>query len=147
MSNPGHETEEQQMEFLRTNQVKKSDSRGFQLKYIPFGIVSSSLTILLYLTVGGCNLLTDKVYLAVAYAIGVIALSFAYGNVAKWCRQQKKMNGSPLFFSLFYNNAFYVFLLVFCASILFPGLKPAYGLILTQILSVGLPAWLSSLQI
>lgn len=147
MSNPGHETEEMQMEYLRASQVKKSDSGAFQLKYIPFGLVSSLLTILLYLTVGGCNLLTDKIYLGVAYGIGVIALTFAYGNVAKWCRQQKKMAGSPLFFSLFYNNAFYVFLLTFCSSILFPGLKPAYGLILTQIISVGLPAWLSSLQI
>lgn len=135
------------MEFLRTSQVKKADTRGFQLKYIPFGLVSACLTILLYLTVGGCNLLADKIYLAVSYAIGVVCLTIAYSNVAKWCRMQKKMNGSPLFFSLFYNNAFYIFLLVFCASVLFPGLKPAYGLVLTQIISVGIPAWFSTLQI
>ncbi|EAX99143.1 hypothetical protein TVAG_115470 [Trichomonas vaginalis G3] len=141
------QTEDQQYEYLKSQQVKKADSGSFQVVYIPFGLIFSGLTILLYLLIGGCTIEADKIYLAVSYGIGAVLLTIAYSNVAKWCHAQKKMNGSPLFFSLAYNNAFFVFLLIFCATVLFPGLKPAYGLVLTQTIAVAIPAWLSTLQV
>ena len=142
------ENEEQEYEFLRKEQPKQnSHKKSFNILYLPFGLITSLLSVVLFLTVGGADLEKDKIYFGISYALGAIALTMAYTNVNKWCHAQKAMNGNPLFFSLFYNNAFYVFSLILCSSIIFSGLKPAYNLLLSQTISVALPAWLSSLQI
>ena len=140
--------EEEQYEFLKKEQPKTtSNKKSFNILYLPFGLIASFLCVILFVTVGGADLEKDKIYFGISYALGAIALTMAYSNVARWCKVQKSMKGKPVFFSLFYNNAFYVFSLLLCSSIIFSGLKPAYNLLLSQTISVALPAWLSSLQV
>ena len=143
------EIEEQQYQELRNSQVPKRQvhKKGFSFKYLPYAVLTSLLTVLLFTTVGGCDLEADLGYFVFSYAVGVILLTVAYTNVVKWCKTQKSSRGSAVLFSLFYNNAFYVFSLILCSSVIFSGLIPRYNLILSQVISVGLPAWLSTLQV
>jgi predicted tellurium resistance membrane protein TerC len=101
--------------------------------------------------VGGVNLKDDLPYLIVAHAIGIVGLAAAYSNVARWVKKQRAIQNIPntgeeLWFSLFYNNAFYVFLLFLGSHLVFSTLSPATSLILTQLAAVLLPAWMSTLS-
>ncbi len=69
--------------------------------------------VLLYVTVGGVNIAKDYLYVIGVTVIGTIGLTLAYSHVANWLNKQKKgtsTKAEQLMFTLFYNNAFYVFL-------------------------------------
>lgn len=135
---------------LRTH-VKKQSTFVEVVKYAPVALITSLLCIALYVTVGGVDYETQIPYLAVAYLIGVVGLTLSYSNVAKWvCKQRsiqkREASGAEAFwFTLFYNNAFYVFLLLLFSSVVFCSLKPATSLILTQAVSALIPAWISNI--
>jgi hypothetical protein len=134
-------------------QIAGSRSTGVPsvIKYFPVALVFAAIGILLYLSVGGVNLDGDIPYIIVAYAIGALGLALAYGNVATWVNKQRAIQkvavtGEAPWFSLFYNNAFYVFLLFLGSHLLFSTLTPATSLVLTQALAALLPAWMSTLS-
>ena len=133
--------------------AKKSSGFAKHLLYVPFGLIFSALGILLYVFVGGVELQADVPYIATAYAIGAIGLTVAYSNVAQWVIKQrsqqlkKSYEGSEgVWFSLFYNNAFFVFLLLLGSHLVFSTLQPSTSMILTQLCAAAIPAWMSSLS-
>ena len=136
----------------------KGQSRGSatvrRLMFIPFSAIFSSLGVLLYIVVGGVDVKADFPYIAAAYAIGSIGLAIAYSNVSSWVAKQRAQqlkssdfSGTEhVWFTLFYNNAFYVFLILLCSHLLFANLQPTTSMTLAQLASVAVPAWMSSLS-
>lgn len=133
----------------------KRPSSGFlsTLKYLPVGLLTSVIGIVLYVTVRGLCITTQIPYVVVGYLVGALGLTFAYNNVAKSIQKQRskqfKNNYSSIegiWFSLFYNNAFYIFLLFFFSQIAFSSIAAQTSLVLAQLLSSVIPAWLSSLS-
>jgi len=128
--------------------TKKSSGFALYMKTLPIALASSLLCVLLYCTVGGILIPQHLPYIAIAYGIGVFGLTVAYSNVSIWSKQQKSASkSSGYWFSIFYNNAFYVFLLILNSSIVFSSFKPTTSMILAQIVSVALPAWLSGMSV
>ena len=118
-------------------------------KYLPISLIFSFIGILLFTVVGGVNLKTDLAYVIVVYVIGVVGLTIAYSRVATWIGKQKKGSTSKseqLMFTLFYNNAFYIFLVFLGSHLVFSGLQPTTSMVVTQLVAVFLPAWMSSLS-
>jgi hypothetical protein len=102
----------------------------------------------LYIAVSGLDFAAQLPSVVVAHAIGAAGLAHAYWNVAAWVRKQRSTQklpdtGEGLWFSLFYNNAFYIFLLFLGSHLVFSTLTPAVSLVLTQLVAVLLPAWMS----
>ena len=145
------ESEENEYQNIAAS-IKRQSGFTKYLKFVPFGLVFSAIGIMLYVFVGGVEIPKDVPYIAAAYGIGVIGLTSAYSNVASWVvkersRQIKDYKGSEhIWFSLFYNNAFYIFLLLLGSHIVFSTLQPTTSLIITQILAVAIPAWMPSLS-
>ena len=144
-------SESHQHEFAELEVKKQSSSFSQVVKYIPISALVSAIGIFLYYVVAGLDLTTDLPYMAVALIIGTLGLASAYRNVAKWVKvniakstkaEVKGMEHN--FFSIFYNNAFYFFLLILLACKLFTNMKPTYSLLIAQLVSAGFPAWLSS---
>lgn len=131
-----------------TDKVRSTYTFADRLKFLPFAAASSLLCILLYITVGGIEVSRHLIYIIISYAIGVAGLTFAYSNVAFWIKRQKSgsSGAAALWFSIFYNNAFYVFDLILFSTIVFPSFASTTAIILTQVCSVALPAWLSSIS-
>lgn len=115
------------------------------LVYIPFAAVFGSLSVILYWMAGGLDLTSDLPFMAVGYILSVLGLTGAYSNVARWCQSQNSESNS-IFFSVFYNNSFFVFLLVFFSSLIFSNMSPHIGLIFTSIASSWIPMYLSTLK-
>jgi hypothetical protein len=94
----------------------------------------------------------DIPYLAVAYVFGIAGLTRAYAAVSYWLvteRMKAKLacgGWEKIWFTLFYNNSFYVFLLFLGSQLIFSTFHPSTSLILTQALAVLLPAWMPSLS-
>lgn len=133
----------------------KTQSSGFlsSLKFLPFGLFTSAIGVLLYLQVRGLDINTHIPYIVVGYVFAAICLTFSYNNVSKWVKKQRSKQlkenyeGSEcIWFSLFYNNAFYVFLAFFFSHILFSSIAAPTALVLTQVCASVLPAWISSLS-
>ena len=139
--------EEEQYAGLK-GQVRASGLKA-HIKYLPAALIFSFVGILLFVTVGGVSMKTDMVYIAGVYGIGVAGLTMAYSRVATWMGKQKKGSTSAteqMLFTLFYNNAFYVFLVFLGSHLVFSGLQPITSMVLTQLVAVFLPAWLASLS-
>ena len=119
------------------------------LPYLPVSMIFSFIGILLFTVVGGVDLKTDLPYVVVVYVIGAIGLAVAYSRVAAWIARQKKGSASKseqLMFTLFYNNAFYIFLVFLGSHLVFSGFQPTTSMILTQLAAVFIPAWMASLS-
>jgi uncharacterized membrane protein len=141
--------DEQEYASLPQITPRRSSKLTSKLKFLFPGLLFSALGILLYLSVGGVNFISDLPYLGVALVIGGFGLSVAYSNVAAWVRKQRSIqnieSGSEgLWFSLFYNNAFYIFLLFLGSHLVFSTLNPSTSLVLTQLFAVVVPAWMST---
>ena len=135
-------------EFATLQEDTKKSSTSLQyIKTLPFAAISSFLCIILYLTVGGVEIQTQIPYVIVSYLIGVFGLTLSISNVNTWARQKKVASSSPLWFSVFYNNSFYVFLLVINSSVVCSSFRPTTSMILAQLISVFLPAWLSGMSL
>jgi hypothetical protein len=137
-------------EYQELALTTKKRRSGFwaHVRFLPLGLVFAALGIVLYWFVGGVNPKTDVVYLVVAYGIGVAGLTVSYSYVATWVEKQRvsSVGSEHVWFSLFYTNAFYVFLLFLGSHIVFSSLSPVTSLLLTQFFAVGVPAWMSSLS-
>jgi hypothetical protein len=143
----------EELEYAELRQIVPQRSGSFlsKLKYSIPGLLFSSLGILLYLSVGGISLNAELPYLVAAFVIGAGGLAVAYANVAAWVHKQRSIqkvdSGSEgLWFSLFYNNAFYIFLLFLGSHLVFSTLSPSTSLVLTQLCAVAVPAWMSTLS-
>lgn len=124
--------------------VQRTDSFIHHLKYIPFAVITAAVGVLLYITVGGIDLQKDMNFVIGGYAAAVIGLTFSYSYVNTWGQKQKaSQSSSNLWFSLFYNNAFYVFMLLFFSQIVCSGMNPTTSMIIAQVTSSVIPAWLS----
>jgi hypothetical protein len=139
-------------EYAQLAMMKRSSGVALHIKYVPFALIFSLLEVALYVAVGSVNLTTDLPYLAVAYVIGVAGLAVSYSLVAQWVEKKRaaalkgQVTGSEhIWFTLFYNNAFYVFLVFLGSHLLFSTLPPTIAIILTQAVAVGVPAWMSGL--
>lgn len=146
--------EDDESQFADFKKAKRQSS-GFlsSLKFLPFGLFTSAIGVLLYLQVRGLDINVHIPYIVVGYAFAAICLTFAYSNVSKWVQRQRSIQlkvsyeGSEcLWFSLFYNNAFYVFLAFFFSHIVFSSISAPTSLVLTQVCASVLPAWISSLS-
>ncbi|KAK8900017.1 hypothetical protein M9Y10_002340 [Tritrichomonas musculus] len=146
--------EDDESQFAEFKNVKRQSS-GFlgSLKFLPFGLITSAIGVLLYVTVRGLDINLNIPYIVVGYAVAAICLTFSYQNVAKWVKKQRsiQLKGNyegpeGLWFSLFYNNAFYVFLAFFFSHIVFSSIAAPTSLVLTQVCASALPAWISSLS-
>ena len=115
------------------------------LIYLPFAAIFGSLSVILYWMVGGLDLTSDLPFMAAGYILSVLGLTGAYSNVARWC-QRENSGSNSIFFSVFYNNSFFVFLLVFFSSLIFSNMAPHIGLIFTSIASSWIPLYLSTLK-
>ncbi|OHT16126.1 hypothetical protein TRFO_13453 [Tritrichomonas foetus] len=145
--------EDEEAAFAGISPTKRPSSFD-ALKYLPFALLTSLLSILLYTSVRGLEIQNDLPYVIVGYLAGAAALTFAYHNVARWIKKQRsvQMKGTyqgseGLWFTLFYNNAIYVFLLFICSHIFFTSFPAATSLVLTQLIATIPPAYLSSLSI
>ena len=144
--------EENEEAFLNKNRSKTSPVAAF--KYVPVSLATALLGILIFYAVGSIDFQKDIVFIGLTYLIGVAGLTVAYFSVAEWTNKQRKLsnkNATPglesFFFTIFYNNAIYVFLLLFGSSILFSSFSsPAISMILSQALASFIPAWLPSLS-
>ena len=133
------------------NQKKKSGITAL-LTYLPFAFLTSIVSIILYVTVRGLDVQADIPYVAVGYAVSVVGLTLAYRNVAEWVKFQRAkqirnvdIGTEGLWLSLFYNNAFYIFLLFFFSHIVFSSFPASSSFLLTQLIASFLPVWVSSL--
>lgn len=152
-SSPAQPREEDLADEYRALQstVKKQSTVVDLLKFVPFALITSLLCVGLYITVGGVDYENQIPYIAVAYVLGVIGLTYSYANVAKWVSKQRSIqkressSAEGLWFTLFYNNAFYIFLLLLFSSVVFCSLKPSTSMILTQAVASLIPAWISSI--
>ena len=158
-SSPGaNQTAEDQEELFRELGSKRQASGiSRNIKLLPFGLIFSLIGIILYITVGGVNIQEQIIYIVIAYAIGAAGLTFAYSQVAQWVTKQRSIQmknnknvkdqvkeSEGLFFTLFYNNAFYCFLLLIDSHLLFTNFQPAVSMILSQLCASFIPAWISS---
>jgi hypothetical protein len=142
-------TDDSEFEDLK-KLVSRQGTSSF-VRYLPFAFIFSTISVLLYLSVSGVDLVAHLPYVIVAYVVGVVGLTHAYQNVSAWVRKQRSLQkladtGEGLWFSLFYNNAFYIFLLFLGSHLVFSTLSPAISLVLTQLVAVLLPAWMSRLS-
>jgi hypothetical protein len=142
--------EEEELRLLEKS--RRVTGVTLHLRYLPFGFIFSLLEIFLYVTVCGVSLTDDLPYIIVAYLIGVAGLTIAYSFVAQWVQRKRSaatkspVTGSEhVWFALFYNNAFYVFLVFLGSHLLFSTIDAKISLVLTQVVAVGLPAWMSGL--
>lgn len=150
---PRQTGEDEESEYASLGEMAAAVKKPNYAKYAPFAAVFSFIGILLYVLVGGVST-ADVPYMAIAYAVGVAGLTVAYLNVAKWVINARSVQMKPakyegvehVWFTLFYNNAFYVFMLFFCSHIVFSGLQPKTAMILTQLCAAAIPAWMSSLS-
>lgn len=145
-------SEEEEYNSLRAT-AKKSSGFARHIKYVPLGLIFSALGVLLYVFVGGVELQADIPYIVAAYLAGAVGLTLAYSNVSAWVSKQRSQQlkasyeGSEgVWFSLFYNNAFFVFLLLLGSHLVFSTLPPTTSMILTQLCAAAIPAWMSSLS-
>jgi xanthine/uracil permease len=153
-SGEGAAPADEEAEYQELAQGSKKRVTGFAayIRFLPLGLLFAGIGVCLYLFVGGVDLKTDLPYVVVAYAVGVVGLTISYSLVARWVQRRRsaqKVTGGRaehVWFSLFYTNSFYVFLLFLGSHIVFPGLGPLTSLILTQVVAAILPAWLSSLS-
>lgn len=142
---------EEDISFLQANSVKASPISA--IKYVPFSLLTSSIGFLIFYSVGSIDFKSDLISIIVSYVIGIVGLTIAYHFIAEWTSKQRKLvnrNASTgmesIFFSLFYNNAIYVFLLLICSSLIFSSLNSHISMILSQTIAAAIPAWLSSLS-
>ena len=150
---PRQTGEDEESEYAALGEMATSTKKPNYAKYAPFAAVFSFVGVLLYVAVGGVAM-TDVPYMAIAYAVGVAGLTVAYLNVAKWVMTARAIQMKPVkyegvehvWFTLFYNNAFYVFMLFLGSHIIFSGLQPKIAMIMTQVCAVAIPAWMSSLS-
>lgn len=152
------EDAESQYQELRMQRQSKGNLSYF--KYLPFALIFSTLCLILYITVGGVDIKKDIPYVVVAYAIGVFGLTVSYARVSAWVVKQRSVQmknnkkgakgtvkaTEGLWFTLFYNNAFYVFLLLINSHLVFSNLQPTASMILSQVCASLIPAWMSTLS-
>ncbi|KAH0792232.1 hypothetical protein GPJ56_003758 [Histomonas meleagridis] len=154
------QTEEDQESLYSNLGVKRKAGFSVHMKYLPLALIFSAIGILLYITVGGVDLKAHIPYIVIAYAAGVAGLTVAYSYVAQWVIKQRNVQkknakkqakgevreAEGLWFSLFYNNAFYCFLLLINSHLLFSTLHPTTSMVLSQLCAAFIPAWLASLS-
>jgi hypothetical protein len=142
--------EEEELRLLE----KSRRVTGFtvHLRYLPFALVFAALEILLFVAVCGVNVVDDLPYVVVTYVVGVCGLALSYSYVAQWVQKKRTSatkahvsSSEHIWFTLFYNNAFYVFLFFLGSHLLFSSLDAKISLVLTQVVAVGLPAWMSGM--
>jgi putative flippase GtrA len=151
-SGEGADPANDEAEFQELALKAKRRRSGFwaHIRFLPLGVLFAAIGIVLYWFVGGVDPMTTVPYLVIAYAIGVVGLTISYSLVAAWVEKQRagqtvQASGAEyIWFSLFYTNAFYVFLLFLGSHIVFSSLSPVTSLLLTQSLAAGVPAWMSS---
>ncbi|KAH0793357.1 translocon-associated protein subunit gamma-like [Histomonas meleagridis] len=156
---PGANRNTEDQDELYNELRSKRQPRGFSksLKFLPFGLIFSLIGVILYVAVGGVDIKEQIVYIIVAYAIGVVGLTVAYAQVAEWVTKQRSVQmkskktaqvqvkaSEGVFFTLFYNNAFYCFLLLIGSHLIFSNFQPAASMILSQVCASFIPAWISS---
>ena len=149
---PQNDNEETEEAFLAKNRSKTSPVSA--IKYLPFSLLTALIGVLIFYAVGKITFQNDKIYIYISYIIGVVGLTIAYYLVAEWTSKQRKTSDKnastgleSYFFTVFYNNAIYVFLLLVGSSILFSSFSSqAISLILSQALASCVPAWLASLS-
>ncbi|KAH0787791.1 translocon-associated protein subunit gamma-like [Histomonas meleagridis] len=154
------QSEEDQESLYSDLRVSRKTGFSVHIKYLPFALITSLIGIILYITVGGIDLKVHIPYVVVAYACGVFGLTVAYSFIAQWVIKQRNLQkknakkqakgevreSEGLWFTLFYNNAFYCFLLLINSHILFSTFHPTTSMILSQLCSALIPAWLSSMS-
>ena len=154
------QSEEEQESLFSNLRVQRKSGISVHLKYLPFALIFNLIGIVLYVTVGDVDLKVHIPFIIIAYACGVTGLTVAYSNVSKWVTKQRNIqkknaknqakeevnDAEGLWFTLFYNNAFYCFLLLLSSHIPFSSFTPATSMILSQVCSTVIPAWSTSLS-
>ncbi|OHS95645.1 hypothetical protein TRFO_38207 [Tritrichomonas foetus] len=145
---------EDEHDFSDFRPVKKQAGAVAALKYLPFALITSLVSVLLYVAVRGLDLATQIPYVIAGYVAGVVGLVFAYYNVARWVTKQRSIQlkttyegSESLWFTLFYNNALYVFFLFLCSHVIFSSVAAQTSLVLTQVVASSIPALLSSFSV
>lgn len=141
--------EEEFIADLQQN-VQKVSKYGSPIRFVLPALITSLCCIILYATVGGIDLKdrSHLMYSVIAYIIGVALLFYAYDMVNKWILRQGKSKsfGEAFWFSVFYCNAFYIFLVMACGSFGFSSFTPAQSIILTQLTATVIPALILNIK-
>ena len=159
-ASPSRQYEDQESLFNDLILTQRSSGTLNYIKYLPFAFIFSLLCVILYVTVGGVDIKSDIAYVIGAYAIGVVGLTIAYSKVSSWVVKQRSIqmknnkknvnkevkSSEGIWFTIFYNNAFYFFLLHINSQLLFSNLQPTASMILSQLFASLIPAWMSSLS-
>lgn len=160
-NSPSRQQEEDaESQYHELRMQRHSSGSLSYFKYVPFAVVFSLLCLILYVTVGGVDIKKDIAYVIVAYAIGVFGLTISYTRVSAWVIKQRSVQmknnkkgtknevkaTEGLWFTLFYNNTFYLFLLLINSHLIFSTLQPTASMILSQLCASLIPAWMSTLS-
>lgn len=149
---PVQKVTDEEIAALETELKKEKSGNISKIVFIPFALLTGALGVLLYLQVGGVIIEDHLNYLIGSYLVAVIGLTLAYSNVATWCLRQRTPEApaskvNVVAFTLFYNNAFYVFMLLICSHVICYGMRPAISLCIAQTVATLIPAWLSSFSV
>ena len=138
--------EDEEDTLVNLRRKKQQVDLFLQFEFFVSGMITSFSGILLFSAVRGLKMKENIPYVVVSVPLSSAGLALAYSKIEKWMKKMRSVQvhghyevSEGFWFTIFYNNAFYIFLLFFFSHIVFNSQSPRVSFVLTQITAAFTP--------